>query len=43
VDEATSPTAHPALNFGPLGTRHIEEGGNYLIDSTPEYLSSMRA
>jgi hypothetical protein len=24
---------------GPLGTTHVEEGGNYLIDSTPEYLS----
>jgi hypothetical protein len=24
---------------GPLGTTHIEEGGNYLIDSTPEYMT----
>lgn len=25
---------------GPLGTTHIEEGGHYLIDSTPEYLTT---
>jgi hypothetical protein len=24
---------------GPLGTLHVEEGGNYLIDSTTEYLT----